>query len=242
MTKSSDTRYFGDFEGAPITVRRTARKKSIALSVRDGAIVILSPKHVSDREIDALIATNTDWVRGKLAKQAETKKRTERTFVDGEQFLYLGEEYPLKVVDGRKALAELVEGSFVVHARRSQIPERRARSIRAAFLRWYKSEAETVLTQRVAFFSPRIGRTPKRISFRDYKSMWGKCDVEGRITFNWKLVMAPEHILDYVVVHEMAHLHHLNHAPAFWQRVEAVLPDYKQRRKWLKDHGGLLTI
>ena len=91
-------------------------------------------------------------------------------------------------------------------------------------------------------FSPRIGRTPKRISFREYKSMWGKCDVEGRITFNWKLVMAPEQILDYVVVHEMAHLHHLNHSPAFWQRVETVLPDYKQRRKWLKDHGGLLTI
>ena len=242
MTKSPDTRYFGDFEGAPITVCWTARKKSIALSVRDGAIVILSPMHVSDGEIDALIATNADWVRGKLTKQAETKKRTEHRFVDGEQFFYLGKEYPLKVVDGRKPLAELVEGSFVVHASRSQTPERRARSIRAAFLRWYKSEAETVLTQRVAFFSPRIGRTPKRIFFRDYKSMWGKCDVEGRITFNWKLVMAPEHILDYVVVHEMAHLHHLNHSPAFWQRVETVLPDYKQRRKWLKDHGGLLTI
>lgn len=242
MTKSPDTRYFGDFEGAPITVCWTARKKSIALSVRDGAIVILSPMHVSDGEIDALIATNADWVRGKLTKQAETKKRTEHRFVDGEQFFYLGEEYPLKVVDGRKPLAELVEGSFVVHTRRSQTPEQRARSIRAAFLRWYKSEAETVLTQRVAFFSPRIGRTPKRIFFRDYKSMWGKCDVEGRITFNWKLVMAPEYILDYVVVHEMVHLHHLNHSPAFWQRVEALLPDYKQRRKWLKDHGGLLTI
>ncbi|MEC8165407.1 MAG: SprT family zinc-dependent metalloprotease [Pseudomonadota bacterium] len=242
MTKSPDTRYFGNFEGAPITVCWTTRKKSIALSVRDGAIVILSPMHVSDGEIDALIATNADWVRGKLAKQAKTKKRTEHRYIDGEQFFYLGEEYPLKVVDGRKPLAELVEGSFVVHARRSQTPERRARSIRAAFLRWYKSEAETVLTQRVAFFSPRIGRTPKRIFFRDYKSMWGNCDVDGRITFNWKLVMAPEHILDYVVVHEMVHLHHLNHSPAFWQRVEALLPDYKQRRKWLKDHGGLLAV
>jgi len=242
MAKASDTRYFGDFEGAPITVRRTSRKKSIALSVRDGAVVILSPKHVPDREIRELIAANNDWVRTKLKKHAETKRQTERAFVDGERFLYLGEEYPLQVVDGRKALAALIDGVFVVHARRSQVPERRARSIRAAFLRWYKSEAETVLAQRVEVFGPRIGRTPDRLSFRDYKSMWGKCDAEGRITFNWKLVMAPERILDYVVVHEMAHLYHLNHSPAFWQRVEAVLPDYKQRRKWLKDHGGLLTI
>ena len=103
--------------------------------------------HVSDGEIDALIATNADWVRGKLTKQAETKKRTEHRFVDGEQFFYLGKEYPLKVVDGCKPLAELVEGSFVVHASRSQT-RTAGHGIRAAFLRWYKSEAETVLTPR----------------------------------------------------------------------------------------------
>ena len=242
MTQPEDELNFGNFEGTRIFVQRTARKKSIALSIRDGTIVILAPRHIPNQEIQELITTNTDWIRAKLSQHAETKRRTERAFVDGERFLYLGEEYPLKVFEGRRAIAELADGCFNIHARRTPIPERRARSIRAAFLRWYKSEAETVITKRVAFYGSIIGRTPNRISFRDYKSMWGKCDAEGNITFNWKLVMAPEPILDYVVVHEMSHLQHLNHSKVFWQCVESVLSDYKARRKWLKENGSLLTI
>ena len=129
MTKSPDTRYFGNFEGAPITVCWTTRKKSIALSVRDGAIVILSPMHVSDGEIDALIATNADWVRGKL--QSRPRRKNEQSMIRRWGAILLSRKrIPAKVVDGRKPLAELVEGSFVVHASRSQTPERRARSIR----------------------------------------------------------------------------------------------------------------
>ena len=242
MPHPENERNFGNFEGTPISVKRTERKKSIALSIRNGTVVVLTPQHTSNQEIQKLITANTDWLRTKLAKHAETKRRTERAFVDGERFLYLGEEYPLQVFEGRKALAELINGCFNVYARRTQIPERRARSIRAAFLRWYKSEAETVITKRVSFYGSIIGRSPNRIYFRDYKSMWGKCDAEGNITFNWKLVMAPEPILDYVVVHEMSHLHHLNHSAVFWQCVENVLTDYKARRKWLKENGGLLSI
>jgi predicted metal-dependent hydrolase len=242
MTKPEDGQNFGNFEGTPISVQRTARKKSVALSIRNGTVVILTPQRISNHEIQAIITANNDWIRAKLLRHEETQKRTQRAFVDGERFLYLGEKYPLKVIDGQRALAELTDGCFNVHVRQASTPERRARSIRAAFLRWYKSEAETVIKERVAFYSSIIGRTPNRIFFRDYKSMWGKCDAAGNITFNWKLVMAPEPVLDYVVVHEMSHLHHLNHSTVFWQCVESVLSDYKTRRKWLRENGGLLTI
>jgi predicted metal-dependent hydrolase len=87
-----------------------------------------------------------------------------------------------------------------------------------------------------------MGAAPGRILFRDYKSMWGKCTGQGEITYNWKLVMAPPRIVDYVIVHELAHLHHLNHSRDFWDCVERVIPDYKARRQWLKDHGQTLTI
>jgi hypothetical protein len=87
-----------------------------------------------------------------------------------------------------------------------------------------------------------MAAAPGRILFRDYKSMWGKCTGQGEITYNWKLVMAPPRIVDYVIVHELAHLHHLNHSRDFWDCVEKVIPDHKVRRKWLKDHGQTLMI
>lgn len=134
------------------------------------------------------------------------------------------------------------EGTFIIQARRAHNPDRRARSIRAAFLRWYKEEAEALFEDRTAYFASAMGAAPKRVLFRDYKSMWGKCTGQGEITYNWKLIMAPPKIIDYVIVHELAHLHHLNHSKEFWACVEAVLPDHKARRRWLKDFGQTLTI
>jgi predicted metal-dependent hydrolase len=230
------------FEGASVHLRRTNRKKSISLSIREGGIVILAPRRVPDREIFDLIVKKAPWIRSKLAKQATLPQIGERKFVDGDIFLFLGEEYPLRVMDGPKATAELEEGIFVVQARRTHIQERRARSVRAAFLRWYKEEAETLFTDRTGYYADQMGAAPGRILFRDYKSMWGKCTGQGEITYNWKLVMAPPLIVDYVIVHELAHLHHLNHSREFWNCVEKMIPDHKARRNWLKDHGQTLTV
>jgi predicted metal-dependent hydrolase len=238
----ADSIRFETFEGASVLLRRTNRKKSISLSIRDGDIVILAPKRVPDREIHDLMVKRTEWIRSKLANQATLPQITERKFVDDDIFLFLGEEYPLRVMDGPRAKAELEEGVFVVHARRAHTQERRARSIRAAFLRWYKEEAEALFTNRTGHYADQMGAAPGRILFRDYKSMWGKCTGQGEITYNWKLVMAPPQIVDYVIVHELAHLHHLNHSRKFWDCVERVIPDHKVRRKWLKDHGQTLTI
>lgn len=230
------------FDGAPITVRRTRRKNSIEISIRDGKVNVLAPQRVPEGEIRALIAAKQSWIRAKLQRQAALPQVAAREFVDGERFLFLGEAYPLRVLDGPKANAELEQGTFVVHARRAQTQERRARSIRAAFLRWYKAEAAALFADRTDHFARLMGAAPRRISFRDYKSMWGKCTGGGEITYNWKLVMAPPEIADYVVVHELAHLHHLNHSKDFWRCVEAVIPDHKARRKWLKDYGQALVI
>ena len=238
----SDPIRLDTFEGASVLLRRTNRKKSISLSIRDGGIVILAPKRVPDREVYDLMVKKAPWIRSKLAKKATLPHIAERKFVDGDIFLFLGEEYPLRVIDGPEAKAVLEEGVFVVQARRAHIQERRARSVRAAFLRWYKEEAETLFTDRTGYYADQMAAAPGRILFRNYKSMWGKCTGQGEITYNWKLVMAPPRIVDYVIVHELAHLHHLNHSRDFWDCVEKVIPDHKVRRKWLKDHGQRLMI
>ena len=242
MPKQGGTTSFGTFEDAPITLRRTGRKKSISLAVRDGCVAILAPQQVPDSEIQELVARKAAWLRRKLAKYAEVKRLTTRAFVDGETFMFLGERYPLQVRNGPKARAELEADAFVVHVRRSHSTERRARSIRAAFLRWYKAEAATLIEDRVRRYAARMNLSPGQLSFRDYTSMWGKCTGDGNLSFNWKLVMAPLGIVDYVVVHELAHLRFLNHSAEFWSVVETAMPDYRLRRKWLKDHGGTLAI
>ncbi len=100
--------------------------------------------------------------------------------------------------------------------------------------------AGEVLQQRAAYFAQRMGVDYGRISVRDQKTRWGSCSAKGNLNFNWRLILAPEQVLDYVVVHELAHRREMNHSKRFWALVEAVLPDYQSRRRWLKENGDLL--
>ena len=103
-------------------------------------------------------------------------------------------------------------------------------------------EAEKALGERTAFFAKVMGIDYGRITVRNQKTRWGSCSAKGTLSFNWRLMLAPPAILDYVVVHELCHLTHMNHSAAFWQAVEAVYPDYRSARRWLKEHGQELIL
>ena len=101
----------------------------------------------------------------------------------------------------------------------------------------YRELARAVIGQRVSYFAAKMGVTYGRISIRDQKTRWGSCSGRGNLNFNWKLVLMPPEVLDYVVAHELAHRKQMNHSPLFWAEVGRVLPDYESRRRWLKEHG-----
>lgn len=113
---------------------------------------------------------------------------------------------------------------------------------RAALEKRYIEAAKEYFPKRVAFFQPMTGGVCRRITIRDQKTRWGSCSAKGTLSFNWRLMLAPPRVLDYVVVHELCHLTHMNHSPAFWQAVEQVCPDYHALRKWLKEHGQELVL
>lgn len=113
---------------------------------------------------------------------------------------------------------------------------------RAALEKRYIDAAKEYFPKRVAYFHQFTGGTYNRITIRDQKTRWGSCSARGTLSFNWRLMLAPPAILDYVVVHELCHLTHMDHSPAFWQAVEEVCPDYRTARKWLKDHGQELVL
>ncbi len=113
---------------------------------------------------------------------------------------------------------------------------------RAFLEKKYIDAAREYFPKRVAYFHSFTGGAYKRITIRDQKTRWGSCSVKGTLSFNWRLMLAPPAILDYVVVHELCHLTHMDHSAAFWQAVETVYPDYRNARKWLKDHGQELVL
>ena len=105
-----------------------------------------------------------------------------------------------------------------------------------------KQKIKKLIEERVAYYARIMGVTYQRISMRNQKTRWGSCSTKGTLSFNWRLMLAPPAILDYVVVHELCHLTHMNHSPAFWQAVGQVCPDYKECHKWLREHGQELTL
>ncbi|MBO5472165.1 MAG: M48 family metallopeptidase [Lachnospiraceae bacterium] len=113
---------------------------------------------------------------------------------------------------------------------------------RDALKKRYIEAAREYFPKRIAYFHQFTGGTYSRISIRDQKTRWGSCSSRGTLSFNWRLMLAPPAILDYVVVHELCHLTHMDHSPAFWQAVGEVCPDYRTARKWLKDHGQDLVL
>lgn len=113
---------------------------------------------------------------------------------------------------------------------------------RAALEQRYMDAARSYIPKRVAYFNTMTGGTYNRISIRSQKTRWGSCSSKGTLSFNWRLMLAPPAILDYVVVHELCHLKHMNHSAEFWNAVEKVFPDYRNARKWLKEHGNELVL
>ncbi len=152
--------------------------------------------------------------------------------------MFLGREYQLRHD------RELAKGVYLQAEQVVVSPGTRndPRSIRKLIRAWYCASAGKILAERIAFYSSSLAVNPRRVAVKEHRRQWGSCSRKGNLNFNWKLVMAPIEIVDYVVVHELSHLHHLNHSKLFWEKVASIIPDYKERRKWLKNHGLKLDL
>lgn len=143
---------------------------------------------------------------------------------------FLGKEYPISNVKSGKACVMFCNDEFLVYA-----PKHNKETIQTLMEEWYRKKAREIFTKRVEYFAPQIGKRVNRIAIRGQHTRWGSCSSKGNLNFNWRLMLAPPEIIDYVVVHELCHLLHMNHSKDFWHSVEAILPDYKQRKKWLTE-------
>lgn len=211
-----------------------SKRKTLSLIVEtDGTLTVRAPVWMKETEIRRFIDAKTDWIRQKQAAARKTAPASRR-YMDGETFLYLGQEVPLRLVPDQVP-ALVMDGVFKLA--RSAQPH--AATI---FETWYKRQARAVLSERVAFYAREHGFAAGKFRLSSARTRWGSCSAKHTLSFTWRLVMAPLDVIDYVVVHELCHLKELNHSKTFWAQVGAILPDYKARRKWLKIHGGKLHL
>lgn len=225
---------YREAKGFIAEVIRTNRRKSADIRVEEGAVTVVVPANTPAERIDDLLTAKRRWIKEKIALHQEMAPASSKRYVSGEAFSYLGRNYRLKVEKGPFAPVKLVQGRLVVSVPQgSQQPH----MIRNALVRWYKRQAELKLKEKAARWAPQVGVEPTGVAIKTFKSRWGSCTAKGELQFNWQIMMAPNRMVDYVVVHELCHLIRHDHSPEFWGQVGRILPDYEQSRDWLKRNG-----
>lgn len=212
-----------------------SKRKTIAITITpDAKLVVRAPLRTSVEYIDKLVTEKNDWIRRKITEILERPASEKKQFVDGEEFLFLGKKYTLKITGDPLPGVELRDNLCVSGKIGPEIP--------TLLTGWYKMQAGKIIGDRCQSWAKIVGRTPVSIRISHATRRWGSCSTRGTLCFSWRLVLAPPEIIDYVIVHELVHLIHHNHSKRFWGNVGTVMPDYRERKNWLKVHEQVLTI
>jgi hypothetical protein len=225
------------------TIIRRTRRKTVSIIVQpDRTVQIVVPAALSENEIARIAAGKRSWIVAKLAELDSCDFQVrQHLFLEGEQFLFMGKQYSLSVVNGRGHI--LIDDDGIEAA----VPigltgDDRREYVRLHLMRFFKKQAHDFLGSRSFLLGCRYNLEPQFVAVKDYSSRWGCCYGDGRIYFNWRIIMAPQKIIDYVVIHELCHLREPNHSGRYWAVVEKIVPDWKIRRTWLRRNGHTLTL
>jgi predicted metal-dependent hydrolase len=227
-----------DGVSVPFTVRKNLRARRVWIKMEDhlGLVVVL-PRWARSSQAPEIIRKHKDWVLGQLSKREERRAKALPPLGTTRTLVYRG-----------RPLHLLVKASASTHAAVQwhrdhvlvQMPPEGERRISEILEASYRDRAREVFSRRVEALSGALDARPKRIEIRDQKTRWGACTPSGTVTFNWRLVLAPPAVLDYVVAHELCHLRHANHGRRFWDLLSTVCPQFKAHRHWLRDNGAML--
>lgn len=215
---------------------RRKRKSSSLVVERDGKVKLIVPEVLSIQRIEELLEGKRYWIHRKKAELEDLNtSRVNRQFRSGQGFLYLGSSYRLEVTEKTDKDLKLYRGRF--YLRKSKLYE-----ADELFKDFYKEKGLRKIKERIELYKRQMGVNPKNIRIMELKNRWASCSDEGNLNFHWKCVLAPITIIDYIVVHELAHLIYKNHSDEFWNTVDKIIPDYLKRKQWLRDKGASLDI
>lgn len=217
-------------------IKRSAKRKKITITVeRNRAVVVHAPAGVTDETIRRLVDSKRQWLYEKLQHKQKYQPLPHppgKELVNGESALYLGRTYRIELVDG--------EDNRVRFAGKFLIPRARATQRKQVLRQWYLERAQLKIPPRVRLHAKSLGVSYQQVKITDSRYRWGSCTPGNNLNFNWRLIKAPMFVIDYIVVHELAHLMEANHTPRFWNIVSAQTATMERAKKWLRDNGQSL--
>jgi len=226
---------------------RSSRRKSIALQISNGGVVVRAPHYVSKEYIEELVLAKKTWIELKLQSYRELNHDTvsqSNSLKGGGILWYKGTPKKIHLSFSHADHISLVDDEINISLKqRWQILPEIAlnKKIQTQLELWFKDQAIAVISEKLCHYSQMTQLYPKSVKIRRYKARWGSCNSRDELSFNYLLMMLPEYVFNYVVVHELCHLQYLNHSPKFWQLVADHFPEYNQAKKWLKSHQKFLT-
>jgi len=212
------------------TLKRSSKRRSIGLRIDDRGLTVSMPLRASEDWLHQVLQQRAGWVVEKLDGW-QARKPLQQRWADGECIPYLGELLTLRVVQGLYAAAPQQHGDELRLTLRS---EASAARIEKLVMLWYRHEAMELFAARIAHYAALLDVAPREIKLSSAKARWGSCTTRATLRLNWQLIKLPQYLIDYVVVHELAHLREMNHSAAFWKVVESACPDYTKLRSELK--------
>ena len=228
-----EQKHLGDID---IHIIRSTRRKTAALKIVSDHVEVRVPSWVDSAWVNEFIEANNDWIEKHLTYVKRNHSQFKLDVSQGAQWPYLGDNYSLNwSVSKAKQVVRQADTVHVGLSGRSKLPE--AQQVSAQLKAWYQQEANSVLHEVLLYWSQKMGLKFSGLNVKGFKRRWGSCSSAGFIALNWRLVMAERPLIDYVVIHELAHLVHFNHGARFWQLVASYCPDWKARRHALNQRN-----
>lgn len=219
-------------------------KKNISIKIDEkGKVIINAPYHISYKSIEEVVKNKMPWIlkNVNIVKERMGDVRF-RDIKQGKKILWLGKCLNLEryIVDTRKWYIRIFENNFVIYGSKTLLENEE--SIRDIIYKFYREKAKLIFKHKVDVYSKKLNVCPGNITVRCQKTLWGSCYSNGNINLNCRLLMAPIEMLEYIIVHELCHLVYMNHSKDYWKLVKCEIPDYVNRREWLKNNGYMLVF
>jgi len=214
-----------------------SERKTISLIIeKNNDIIIKAPNNATQEKIEEFFMKKQIWIYTKLEeKKCISQSTDKKEFVDWEWFYYLGRMYKLKLVDNVDFKLKFTKNRFEFNRQFLNLGEE-------IFIDWYKHKFTEKILSKVKFLAKKHWFTPTKIIVRDLKNRWGSCTSDNKINFNWKIMLAPVSIIEYIIIHELCHTKEKNHSPKFFNLLYRHMPDFENYKEWLKRNGGELVL
>ncbi|MGC8502392.1 M48 family metallopeptidase [Desulfurella sp.] len=212
-----------------------SKRKTISLIItKDANLLVRAPFGTNKSTIIKIIQDKKAWIERKIDEIKKHPLCAKKDYIDGEKFYYLGKIYELKISNANKNSVFLSDGKIFILLKKQS-------STKTVLINWYKEQALNFIKTRLNYYSNLLNCTFKSVNITSAKKRLGSCDFNGNLRFSFYNILLDQAYIDYVVIHELCHLFYLNHSKNFWQKVESIMPDFKQKRLWIRKNFYIIA-